>query len=219
VDSHFAFRHRGFLVLVAGLLCTLGFAASARAMTTYNVTPGDATSLRDAFNSANGDGDDSTVNVPAGTYTLNPSDGSLDVIGDGTFTLVGAGARSTIIDGGAGPITIGDGGTTNESLIAILGLCKCQGPGHATISGVTLTGANPDENGGAIFVGNAGAASKASLHLLDSTITGVQSENDGGGIYNAGDLTVERVTFSHNAAEADGSAIATKSEEIGRAHV
>jgi hypothetical protein len=212
VDSHLTLRHRGFLTLAAALLCTLGLAASAHAMTTYNVTPGDATSLRDAFNSANTDGDDSTINVPAGHYTLNPSDSGLEVFGDGTFTLVGAGARTTIIDGGATPV-IGQGGTTDDSLITIFALCKCPGPAHATISGVTLTGADPDEDGGAVWIGNAGPAAKASLHIFDSTITANQSENDGGGIFNEGDLTVERVTFSNNAAEADGSAIATKSRD------
>jgi len=213
VDSHLAFRRRGLLTLAAGLLCTLGFAASAQAMTTYNVTPGDATSLRDAFNSANTDGDDSTINVPAGHYTLDPNDSGLEVFGDGTFTLVGAGARSTIIDGGATPV-IGEGGSADDRLITINAFCnsKCApNPAHATISGVTLTGADPDEDGGAIWIGNAGPDLKASLHIFDSTITGNQSENDGGGIFNQGDLIVERVTFSNNAAEADGSAIATKS--------
>jgi hypothetical protein len=212
VDSHLSFSRRGLLTLAAGLLCTLGFAASAHAMTTYNVTPGDATSLRDAFNSANSDGDDSTVNVPAGHYTLDPNDNGLDVFGDGTFTLVGAGARSTIIDGGGTPV-IGEGETTDDTLITINAFCKCPSPAHATISGVTLTGADPDADGGAIFIGNAGPSFKASLHLFDSTITGNQAVNDGGGIFNEGDLVAERVTFSNNAAQADGAAIATKSED------
>jgi hypothetical protein len=181
-------------------------------MTTYNVTPGDATSLRDAFDSANGDGDDSTINVPAGHYTLDPNDNGLDVFGDGTFTLTGAGARSTIIDGGGTPV-IGGGETTDDTLITINAFCKCPSPAHATISGVTLTGADPDVDGAAIFIGNAGPAEKASLHLFDSTITGNQAANDGGGIFNEGDLVVERVTFSNNAAEADGAAIATKSND------
>ena len=44
------------LVLAAALLCALGFAGSAHAMTTYNVAANDATSLRDAIDSANTDG-------------------------------------------------------------------------------------------------------------------------------------------------------------------
>src|SRR5947207_2593738 len=178
-------------------------------MTTYNVTPHDATALLHAVNQANTDGDDSTVNVPAGTYNMSPSD-EIFIDGDGTFTLTGAGARSTIIDGGGAPIIPGEV-TTNDSLFYIAAFCKCPGPAHATISGITVQNANPDEDGGAFYVENAGPADMASLHLFDSTVTNNQSEDDGGGIYNEGTLNVERVTFSNNLAEADGSAIATKS--------
>ena len=178
-------------------------------MTTYNVTPNDATSLLNAVDQANTDGDDSTVNVPAGTYNMSPTD-EISIYGDGTFTLTGAGARSTIIDGGGAPIVPGEV-TTNDSLFYIAAFCKCPGPAHATISGITVQNANPDEDGGAFYVENAGPANMASLHLFDSTVTNNQSADDGGGIYNEGTLNVERVTFSNNLAEADGSAIATKS--------
>jgi hypothetical protein len=202
------------LTLAAGLLCTFGFAASAHAMTTYNVTPNDATSLLNAVDQANADGDDSTVNVPAGTYNMSPSD-EMEIVADGTFTLTGAGARSTIIDGGGGPVIPGQV-TTNDSLFFIAAfplLCKCTAPGpaHATISGITVQNANPDEDGGAFYVSNAGPSDLASLHLFDSTVTNDQSENDGGGIFNEGTVNVERVTFSNDYAEADGAAIATKS--------
>ena len=214
MGSQLTSSRRGLLTLAAALLCTFGFAASAHAMTTYNVTPNDATSLLDAVDQANGDGDDSTVNVPAGTYNLSPSD-EIFITGDGTFTPTGAGARSTIIDGGGAPIIPGEV-TTDESLFYIAAfplVCKCTtpGPAHATISGITVQNANPDEDGGAFYVENAGPADMASLHLFDSTVTNNQSADDGGGIYNEGTLNVERVTFSNNLAEADGSAIATKS--------
>ncbi|HEX6458556.1 MAG TPA: choice-of-anchor Q domain-containing protein, partial [Thermoleophilaceae bacterium] len=194
-------------------------AASAHAMTTYNVTPGDAASLLNAVDQANNDGDDSTVNVPAGTYNLSTSD-QIEIFGDGTFTLTGAGARSTIIDGGGGPVVPGDV-TGNNSLFYIsafnptackgLKIISCISPADATISGVTVQNANPDSDGGAFYVQNAGATNLATLHLYDSTVTNNQSENDGGGIFNEGTLDVQRVTFSNNYAEADGAAIATKS--------
>jgi len=209
LGSQLTSSRRGLLTLAAALLCTFGFAASAHAMTTYNVTPNDATSLLNAVDQANTDGDDSTVNVPAGTYNMSPTD-EISIYGDGTFTLTGAGARSTIIDGGGAPIVPGEV-TTTDSLFYIAAFCKCPGPAHATISGITVQNANPDEDGGAFYVENAGPANMASLHLFDSTVTNNQSADDGGGIYNEGTLNVERVTFSNNLAEADGSAIATKS--------
>jgi predicted outer membrane repeat protein len=211
LDSLLSSPRRALLALAAVLVCTLGLAATAHAATTYNVTAGDATSLRDAINSANSDGDDSIVNVPAGHYTLDPNDSGLFIFGDGTFTLNGAGARSTIIDGG-GTAEVGTDSSTQDPVFTIAAFCKCPAPANATIQGVTVTGGDPDENGGAFFVDNAGSANLATLHLFDSTVTGNQSENDGGGIFNEGIVDVQRVTFSNNFAEADGSAIATKSE-------
>jgi predicted outer membrane repeat protein len=211
LDSLLSSPRRALLALAAVLVCTLGLAATAHAATTYNVTAGDATSLRDAIGSANTDGDDSIVNVPAGHYTLDPNDSGLFVFGDGTFTLNGAGARSTIIDGG-GTAEVGTDSSTENPVFTIAAFCKCPAPADATIQGVTVTGGDPDEDGGAFFVENAGPANLATLHLFDSTITGNQSEGDGGGIFNEGTLDVQRVTFSNNFAEADGSAIATKSD-------
>ncbi|HEX6459337.1 MAG TPA: hypothetical protein VF032_10520, partial [Thermoleophilaceae bacterium] len=71
MDSHSPSKRRGLLALAVAFVCSLGLAASAHAMTTYNVTPGDAASLLNAVDQANNDGDDSTVNVPAGTYNLS----------------------------------------------------------------------------------------------------------------------------------------------------
>ncbi len=216
MDSHSSRKRRGLLTFAAALLCTFGLTASAHAMTTYNVTAGDATSLRNAIDSANSDGDDSTVNVPAGTYNLDPNDPGMEIFGDGSFTLVGAGARSTIIDGGGGPVTAGDTDTTDDTIFTIKAFCKCPASANATFSGITVQGANPDEEGGAFRVENAGPGQQASLHLLDSTITGNQAgSSDGGGIYNEGTLVVDRVTFTNNFSDADGSAIANVNENEG----
>lgn len=220
MDSHSSRRRRGLITLAAALLCTFGFAASAHAMTTYTVnTTADTEdgtcdvadcSLLDAVDAANSDhGDDSTVNVPAGTYNLSSSD-EIEIFGDGTFTLTGAGARSTIIDGGGGPVVPGEGGTTDDSLFYIVAFCKC-GPANATISGITVQNANADNDGGAFHVEGGGPTDMATLHLLDSTVTNNQSDGDGGGIYSEGTLDVQRVTFSNDYAETDGAAIATKS--------
>lgn len=180
-------------------------------MTTYNVTAGDATSLRDAIDSANSDGDDSTVNVPAGHYALDPNDYGLFIYGDGTFTLNGAGARSTIIDGG-GTAELGYQNSTQTAVFTIAAFCKCDlPPADATIRGITVTGGDPEGEGGGFWVQGAGPTALATLHLFDSTVTGNQTGGDGAGILNEGVIDVQRVTFNHNFAESDGGAIATKS--------
>jgi CSLREA domain-containing protein len=220
LDSH-ASRRAPLIVFLAAVLCTFGLAASAHAATTYNVNTTadhadgtcDATdcSLRDAVEASNSDGDDSIVNLPAGHYTLDPTQPGLHIFGDGAFTLTGAGARSTIIDGGGGPVGIGTTITTNDTVFTLEGSCKCPSAANATITGVTVTGGNPDQRGGAFWVRNFGPAQLATLHLYDSTVTGNSTESDGAGIFNEGVVDVQRVTFNHNFAQADGAAIATKS--------
>src|SRR5919201_2394684 len=158
-------RRVGLFAFLAALLCTLGLAASAHAATTYTVNTTadhsdgtcDATdcSLRDAVEAANSDGDDSIVNLPAGHYTLDPATSGLHIFGDGTFTLVGTGARSTIVDGGGGAVAPHNFDTTDDPVFTIEAFCKCSAPANATISGITVTGGNPDQNGGGLFVDKA----------------------------------------------------------------
>jgi len=182
--------------------------ATAHATTTYNVTAGDVTSLENAITSANADNDDSVVNVPAGTYTLNGSalpnvtaDNSTGTVH--TFTMTGAGARSTIIDSAA---PSGSGST-----ILTIGSSAV-----ATISGVTLENASVDGFGGALAV--VGPFDLGTLTLTDSTVTNNEtafSGEDGGGIFNAGALTLERDTFSNNRSATNGSAIASEPFAVG----
>ena len=204
----------GLLTFAAAALCALGFAGSAHALTTYNVTPNDAQSLRTAIDQANDDGDDSLVNVPAGTYQLDPADGELTIVNDGgSFTLTGAGARSTIIDGG-GAVVFNSGGTTPGPVFTIAATCKgCPGPASATFSGITVTGGDNDEgDGGAFLVENNGPSELATLHLFDSTITVNQAaRGSGGGVFNSGVLDVQRVTFSNNGSSDWGSGVGTRS--------
>jgi predicted outer membrane repeat protein len=194
-------RSTGLAAAAAALACTLGLAASAHAATTYTVTAGDVSSLESAITQANGDGVDSIVNVPAGTYGLDGN--GLDIANDGTFTLAGAGARSTIFDGTTPP---GDG-----SPMFTIG-----GGAVATISGVTFENASVDGDGGAINV--SGPSNPASLAVTDSAFANNEtafSGESGGAIFNAGNLDVERDTFSNNRSATDGSAIASQPFAIG----
>lgn len=154
-------------------------------------------SLRDAIASANsGDAEGgctsgTTIDVPAGTYDL--STGQLKISSD--VNIVGAGARSTIIDGSA----------TGQRVLEV-------SSGTASVSGVTIEGGNTNSGssggdptpgvGGGIWV-----VAQATLTLEDSMVTGNQADITGGGIENDGTLTVLRSTIEDNTTEGVGGGI------------
>ena len=155
--------------------------------------------LRAAVNdAANGD----TINVPAGTYVLSNQFGG-ELLVDANMTIVGAGARQTIINANLG---------SRVMRVAPPVGTPAPVPVTASVSGVTLTngtgvgGNNP--NGGALHI-----VFNATLTLSDSAVTNSRSQTGaGGGIYTDGTLTLNRVTVSGNqaigaAAPANGGGI------------
>ena len=127
-----------------------------------------------------------TINVPAGTYVL--AFDQLPLMG--TRTIIGAGARQTII-------TAGGGSKVAEAVAQA----------QVTMSGVTLTGGNgvggqfPAQGGGVRVPAG------ASLTLRNSAISGNTVTGSGGGIYSAGQLSLEGTTVSGNNATASGGGI------------
>ena len=122
-----------------------------------------------------------TIEVPAGQYNL--ALGQLQITH--SVNIVGGGARSTIIDGGA------DGQRVFEVA-----------SGTVTIGGVTIqhgstngaTGPEPHHGiGGGIYVD-----SGATLTLKDSMVSGNEADNSGGGIGNDGTLTILSSTVENN---------------------
>ena len=157
-------------------------ATSAHADSTINVTTtSDAPtagqcSLREAITYANGtaEGDcapgtqsgTTTINIPAGTYTLIPSNGGLAL--SRNAILNGAGASSTTISGG--------------NAVQVLSIAASV---QLTINGVTIS------------KGNAGnPLSSCSIFAACPAGPG----NNGGGIANAGSLTLVNSAVSGNAA-------------------
>jgi hypothetical protein len=141
--------------------------------------------LRAAVNDA-ADGD--TINVPAGNYVLTVPGGVLLV--DVSVTIVGAGARDTIINGNNASRVMH---VASPSVTISVG-----------VSGVTLTNGNGvganNPNGGAVHV-----AQGATLTLTDSAVTDSRSQSgNGGGIYADGHLALNRVTVSNNQANTTG---------------
>ncbi len=147
-------------------------------------------SLREAIIAANAAAGDDTITVPAGIYTLTiagtgedaAATGDLDLTSN--ITINGAGASTTIIDGGA-----------LDRVFHVTGTFT------VNISGVTVRNGNASgaDDGGGIFnpVGT--------VTIMNCTFSGNSSADGGGGIFNnGGDLTITNSTFSGNSAPNGG---------------
>ncbi len=179
-------------------------------------------SLRGAISKANADTANSyTINIPAGTYTIaltgsedSNVSGDLDVINN--VTLTGAGAGSTIIDGGGidRPFDTFSGYTiTLENMTITNGNSGASDVAHAggiynaatlTVRNSTISSNTSGGDGGGIY--NVGG----SLTLIGSTVSG-NSADEGAGIYATAPTTIQNSTLSGNAASLPGGAISTNS--------
>jgi CSLREA domain-containing protein len=165
---------------------------SRRPPSTVNTTVDQATgscagscSLRDAVATAN-PGD--TVQVPAGHYVLTLGDIDVAV----PLVIVGAGARSTVLDGNgtsriflistvpAGPVEVDDVALVN-------GLADTPEPVFGSISGGAITGLGE-------------------LTLRRCLVANSQAAASGGGIFWQGTLTVDQCTIVGNLATLVGGA-------------
>ena len=146
-------------------------------------------SLREAISAANGDPAADTINLDAGTYTLEISGtgaaietGDLDVTRP--LTINGAGARTTIIEGGT---------DLDESVDRVFHATQ----GLLSMSDLTVRHGKINENGGGLFI-----ESSASVSLQDVTITNNETTSDknGAGLWSNRATTLDRVTISDNVA-------------------
>ena len=129
--------------------------------------------------------EDTVITLPAGDYVL--TDGALPL--GGGRSVVGAGARTTSITASTTRVVTADSGP-------------------ASLSGVSVFGgdAGPAGQGGGIYVGPSG-----DLDLSASTVASNEAMT-GGGIYSAGDLTVERSSVVSN----DGLPVRRRAEAASR---
>jgi CSLREA domain-containing protein len=215
---------RGAWLALACVIVTLVAAGSAQAAV-FNVNKTDdpapsnplactgitSCSLREAVIAANAPASGSdTINVPAGTYRLTiagddstAQSGDLDLLDNsGTLTILGAGARSTII----------------QQTVAGDRVIETHTGTHA-ISGVTITGG--DRSTAMVGTANGGGINIQStpMTLTNVTVRGNSAGSAtlcarGGGIFAAGPLTLVNSTVSGNSAKcgqqggADGGGIA-----------
>jgi trimeric autotransporter adhesin len=165
-------------------------------------------SLREAINLANATAGDDIINFSVtGTITLdslsNTVNASLPTILDATALINGAPRGTLAITGpGSSSLTISglddSSGTINST--RNFNIFNIASGGNLSISGVTVSGAKFNSNGGAF--NNAGV-----LTVTNSTISGNSATNGGGGIYSSGTVAVTNSTISGNTAGEGGGIV------------
>jgi CSLREA domain-containing protein len=168
--------------------------------------------LRDATTLANGD---DTIVLPAGIYNLDPVE--LDLTG---ATLSGAGARTTIIDGGnATRVLVTSNDTFGSPVISdvtirrgnALGTMNTNIGGGIQVIGGTLTLVNSMvlNNAAQTDGGGIGLQSGETLNLIGSTVAGNSTGRNGGGIFslNEGLIVATNSTISGNDAVGQGGGL------------
>lgn len=170
-------------------------------------TPGDC-SLREAIIAANASPDgQNTISVLAGTYTLNRTGsgeddgatGDLDITNHATIS--GAGEGVTIIDGLSTDRVMHIHSANNFDEVTV------------TVSDLTLQGGTVDAaSGGCLYIDSLSSVELSNVTVTNCTTTNagqIAGEAMGGGIYNAGTLTMLSGTLSENTAninQANGQA-------------
>ena len=205
-----AVRRTCLVVLAAVVVLLAGAASDALAASfTVNTTVDGADAngcsdgpctLREAIIRANALGGSSTITLPAGTYdlTIPPSGNDDATTGDlnvtAAITINGAGAATTIIDGG------GSSGTVTDRIFRV------ESTGSLALSGATIQHGHPAGGNGTLSEGG-GILALGPLTLTDARVSNnfVETPNDniqgaGAGISQQASVPVSltRVTVSNN---------------------
>jgi CSLREA domain-containing protein len=193
------FRNRRLpATLAIGLALVLIPAAAAQAAVFFVTTTADGNNggctvslctLRDAVIANNAVLGTNIITLPAGLYNLtiaganedNAATGDLDIKAGSDLTINGAGAATTIIDGGA-----------LDRVFQVLGNATLFAVNDVTIRNGMVTG-----SGGGIL-----SSSTDSLRLTNCVVTGNKSSGQGGGIFSSR-VTLVGTTVSGNQSTGD----------------
>ena len=217
----------GWLICLSAWLCAVpGEAAD------FACANGDVTCLIAAIHQANANGQENTISLAAGVYTLAAADNDTDgptglPVVTSTLSITGAGADLTIIERAAlaptafrifdvastgvlrlNKVTV-RGGTTERSKIAL-------GAGILASGTVMITDSLVTGNQGQLLAGGrslGGGVAGGHVVVTRSTISHNGGEA-GGGVYIAGNgnLTVEHRTIAQNGAGGGGGGIWFRSQ-------
>jgi len=154
--------------------------------------------LRDAILVSNANGQDDTIHVPAGHYSLTIPNGAtsshetgdLDIDSPDAVTIIGEGPGVTTIDGNA-----------IDRVFRIAAI----GTGAVVLQGMTIQGGNPAGSGGGIFNWD------ASLWINNCEITGnyvTDPAREGGGVFNEdGFLYMRDTVVSNNTSDGEAGGL------------
>jgi hypothetical protein len=157
----------------------------------FQCPAGDAPCLIASINTANGNGEDDTIQLEAGTYILTAVDNETDGPNGlpsitSPITITGAGADTTIIER--------DGSALQFRILHVAVA------GTLTLDGLTIRGGG----GGGIFVpfDGGGLLNKGgTVSIISSTFAGNSTTALGGGIFNNGPVTIINSTLADNRAD------------------
>ena len=160
-------------------------------------------SLREAVIAANNTAGADIINLNSGTYSLTASGANDDLHGDldvrDDLQILGAGAGTTIIDGGGQ-------GVLDDRIFEFHGSSV-----DATLDGVTIQGGFINYSHGAGFRNNSSNVTLNDVAISNNIVQTLNATNNdrfGGGFYNTGsaaDVIGTNVTISNNVAERLGS--------------
>jgi CSLREA domain-containing protein/uncharacterized repeat protein (TIGR01451 family) len=208
----------------AGLAATFTVNTTADTTVPNGCTADPACSLRDAITRANESADpENLVVVPAGNYPVEA--GELSPAANGTLTIRGAGARSTVVDArgtsrvfnvGGEKVAIEGMTITGGSATEIIGEALTGDGGgivayaadELLLNAVNVVGNTATQNGGGISAPPEGGE-KTAITITNSTIagnkvTGGLVEGLGGGLYVLGKFTMVNSTVTGNSVESAG---------------
>ena len=206
------------LALGAALGLALALPLSVQAKT-FRCRAGDVPCLIAAINQANANGEQNTIRLEAGTYTLTAIDDSspgefgengLPVI-TSTLIIRGQEAETTIIEPAAGAprfrlLHVAMAGTLTLQGLTLRGGVALAGGlfnrGTVTLRHCTLTENEADSTGAGIL--NLGTLTLRDSLLRDNRIT---FGAGGGGLTNGGLVSITRVTFDHNVGDGPGGGL------------
>lgn len=176
-------------LMVVFVVGSLVFNAERLLGATFDVT--DAAGFQTALTTAQSNGENDTVNVAAGTYSIS-STLSYSSTENYSLTIIGAGATTTILDGG-----------DSTQIMRI----SNEADGDVAISGLTLRNGRMDDItsfGGALLVVNGPNGSITIDSCVATSSTAIR--NTGGAWLGAahGDITVTNSSFTENTCD-DGT--------------
>ncbi len=189
---------KAFFSVLMALVLVLAGSGWAEDFNVSNVTE-----LRGALSTAEGNGQDDTINIAPGTYNASGSTFSYTpALGppeeNYSLTIIGSGAGITLLDGGDSVLVM---------YIDMKGLSD-DSNGHITARGITFQNgwnAPQDNNGGGLYA----ATNQGNIVVEDCQFSGNGAALNGGGLYaisSQGNLVVEDCQFTANTAYHAGGA-------------